>query len=214
MHVAKIKKQLPLLLRSLLFWHSFLTCKEKYLMSTNLIEAIQKKIEYATLQKVDPNNQETKEPQAISARLAQGAIPAVLTAFYKLLRTDDGCKKLISADPSAKWMGVLYEGKEGEVVEKIAQYGAVTKGQAEGYMENIANEAASLIKGSAGSPASPEKIKTYMNSQRHNILVYLPAELSMGDLLNDESLDDRTNKMEGPISNFVHKIENNLSGGE
>jgi hypothetical protein len=36
----------------------------------------------------------------------------------------------------------------------------------------------------------------------------------MGDLLNDEALDDRTNKMEGPISNFMHKIENNLSGGQ
>ena len=32
------------------------------------------------------------------------------------------------------------------------------------------------------------------------------------DLLNDDSLDDRTNKMEGPISNLMHTIENKFSG--
>jgi len=35
----------------------------------------------------------------------------------------------------------------------------------------------------------------------------------MGDILNDDTLDDRTNKMEGPISNFMHSIENKFSGG-
>jgi hypothetical protein len=58
-----------------------------------------------------------------------------------------------------------------------------------------------------------EGVRNYMNSQRHNILVYLPAALNIGDVLNDEGLDDKTNKMEGPVSNFMHKIENTLSGG-
>ena len=52
-----------------------------------------------------------------------------------------------------------------------------------------------------------------MSGQRHNILVYLPAALQLGDLLNDNAMDDRTNKMEGPVSNFMHNIENKLSGG-
>jgi hypothetical protein len=37
--------------------------------------------------------------------------------------------------------------------------------------------------------------------------------MQLGDLLKDDSLDDRTNKMEGPISNMMHNIENKLSGG-
>ena len=53
-----------------------------------------------------------------------------------------------------------------------------------------------------------------MNSQRHNILVYLPAALYMGDVLNDEGLDDKTNKMEGPVSNLMHRIENSFSDGD
>jgi hypothetical protein len=35
----------------------------------------------------------------------------------------------------------------------------------------------------------------------------------MGYLLGDESMDDRTNKMEGPISSFMHTIEDKFSGG-
>jgi hypothetical protein len=36
----------------------------------------------------------------------------------------------------------------------------------------------------------------------------------MGDVLNDGGMDDRTNKMEGPVSNLMHKIENKLGGGD
>ncbi len=184
-------------------------------MVKNIIEAIQKNLEFPALVKVDPNIQETREKyhQAITEKLAQAAIPAVLTAFYKLLRTVDGCQKFIATKPTEDWLDILYKEKEEEAVEKVAHYADVTNNQAEGYMENVADEAARLIKESGGNPASAEKIKTYMNGQRHHILVYLPAVLNMGDLLNDESLDDGTNKMEGPVSNFLHKIENNLSGG-
>jgi hypothetical protein len=38
--------------------------------------------------------------------------------------------------------------------------------------------------------------------------------MKMGDILNDEALDDRTNKMEGPVSGFMHRIENQLSKGD
>jgi hypothetical protein len=36
--------------------------------------------------------------------------------------------------------------------------------------------------------------------------LYLPAELNMGGLLDDDSLDDQANKMEGPISSLAHRI--------
>jgi hypothetical protein len=49
-----------------------------------------------------------------------------------------------------------------------------------------------------------------MNSQRHSILSHLPAAMKMGDVLNEETFDDRTNKMEGPVSSFLHRIEDIL----
>jgi hypothetical protein len=36
--------------------------------------------------------------------------------------------------------------------------------------------------------------------------MYLPAALQIGVLLNDDTLDDATNKMEGPISSLMQKI--------
>jgi len=59
-----------------------------------------------------------------------------------------------------------------------------------------------------------EAVKRYMGDQRHSILVYLPASMQLGSLLDDDSLDDRTNKMEGPISSFMHSIENKFSGND
>lgn len=185
-------------------------------MATNIVEAIQKNLGYPPLQKIDPNIQETKAKHDDSPVdiLAQAAIPGVLTAVYSFSRTEEGCRKIVSKNPESDWLGVLFKGHESEAVTKVAQYAGVTANQAEGHMENVADEAIRILKDVSGKDPRPEKVKTYMNGQRHNILVYLPAAMQMGDILNDESLDDRTNKMEGPVSNFIHKIEDKLSGGE
>jgi len=185
-------------------------------MANNILEAIQKNLGYPPMQKIDPNVQEPKEKHKDSPvdMLAQAAIPGVLTALYSFTRTEEGCRKIVSKNPESDWLNVLFKGHESEAVAKVAQYAGVTENQAEGHMENIADESVKILKEAFGKDTNPEKVKIYMNSQRHNILVYLPAAMQMGDLLNDESLDDRTNKMEGPVSNFMHKIENKLSGGE
>ena len=36
----------------------------------------------------------------------------------------------------------------------------------------------------------------------------------MGEALEDNSLDDRTNKMEGPVSSIIHNIEKAFAGTE
>lgn len=185
-------------------------------MATNIIEAIQMNLGYSHLEKIDPNSQEVKHRQDTASveKLGQGAIPAVLTALFQLTRTDEGCRTLLAGSEKQDWLSIIYRGKEKEAVEKVAQYAVVTENQAESHMENIADEAVKLVKAAAGSNPTPDKIKNYMNTQRHNILVYLPAAMNLGDILNDETLDDKTNKMEGPISNMMHKIENNMSDGD
>ncbi|HVX48921.1 MAG TPA: hypothetical protein VHB48_02150, partial [Chitinophagaceae bacterium] len=54
---------------------------------------------------------------------------------------------------------------------------------------------------------NPVAVSNFMKAQRDNILHYLPASLQIGKLLDDETLDDRTNKMDGPVSGFMHTIE-------
>jgi hypothetical protein len=179
----------------------------------NLVESIRRNLQYPELHKVDPNTQDirdhTRYPDIV--QLGQAAIPAVLTGLYKLSRSNEGCVEIINAADTGDSLAVLFKGHESEVIEKVAHYAGVSNNEAESHLENIADETIRLVKQTAKD--SPVVLKHLMSDQRHNILVCLPASLNMGDLLNDAQLDDKTNKMEGPVSNFMHKIENKFSQG-
>jgi len=185
-------------------------------MATNLVETIRQNLGYAPLHKIDPNIQESKEKwhQDVTENMAQAALPAVLTALFKFSRAHDNNEQIISSAGSEDWLHILYGGKEQEAIDKVATYAGAPADEVELNMENIADEAIRVVKSAIGTPPKPEAIKNYMNGQRHDILVHLPAALQLGDLLKDETLDDRTNKMEGPVSNFMHKIGNTMSGSD
>ena len=173
-------------------------------MAKNLVEAVQQRLGYAPLEKVDPNIQDAHDKHSSSQKLAQAAIPAVLTAIYRQTRTESGCQQVLDGNLPSQLL---------PAAENIARYAGVTPDEAQHQIETIAKESVGLLRETAARNNDLTGLKNYMSNQRHNILVYLPAGLQMGDLLNDEGLDDRTNKMEGPVSNFMHKIEDNLSGG-
>ena len=185
-------------------------------MANNIIETIQKDLGLPVLQKIDPNSQETKGKSLRSSqdKLAQAAIPAVLAALYKFTRTDERSQAIISNNDNPDWLGTFFEDKERSAVDKVALYAEVAPEEAESVMVNIADEAISTLRNSIKTKPTVDSIRSYMADQRHNILVYLPAAMQMGDILNDEAMDDRTNKMEGPVSGFMHKIEKMLSKGD
>jgi len=179
-------------------------------MVTNLVDAIQKSLGYPPLEKVDPNSQEIKGAKKMSSaqKLPQAAIPAVLAAMIKYSDGPDGIN-LLTLHENRNWLETFYGGKEKDAVRKVANYARVSEDEAQRNMEDISNEAARLVINSVKN-ADAEKLRSYMNSQRHTILSHLPAVLKMGDILNEETFDDRTNKMEGPVSSFLHKIENRI----
>jgi len=183
-------------------------------MKANIVEVIQKNLEYPELQKIDPNIQETKDNyiQSPVEKLAQAAIPAVLAGLYRLSRTAEGAAVLLQP-PKTNWLPDLFGDKKDGAVQKVAGYAGTDTAETRSQMENIATEAIRILRKDTGEDATPEKVKKYMSDHRHNILVYLPAAMAIGGMLDDEALDDRTNKMEGPVSNMVHKIEDKLSGG-
>ena len=179
-------------------------------MVTNIVEAIQQKLGYQPLKKVDPNTQEIKEANKMSAeeKLPQAAVPAVLAAMIKFSDGKDGVT-LLSANDNSNWLQTIYCGKEDEAVTKVADYAGVNPEEARAQMENIAREGVHIAREFVKTP-DPEKLRSFMNSQRHSILSHLPAAMKLGDVLNEETFDDRTNKMEGPVSSFLHKIEDIL----
>ena len=184
-------------------------------MSTTLVEFIQKKLGYPALHKVDPVDHEVKQDSEPTGRqrLAQAAIPAVLASLYKFARTEEGSRQILADDTQISWLDTILKNKEIRAVDKVAHYAGVTAPEAEDNMKLIAMEAVQAIRESVAHHRTPEAVKKYLSDQRHSILVYLPAAMQLGNLLEDDSLDDRTNKMEGPMSNLMHSIENKFSGG-
>ncbi len=183
-------------------------------MATHLVEYIQKEMGFPPLQKIDPNIQETKERSLTQRQgLAQAAIPAVLAGFFGTTRTDMGCNLILTGAASENWVNVIFQENKLYVVEKVAHYAGLSLNETALAMEDIAREAEATIRKVIGEKPTVEKLRSYMRSQRHDILVHLPAALQVGYLLHDNAMDDRTNKMEGPVSSFMHNIEDQFSGG-
>lgn len=184
-------------------------------MSTSLAEFIQKKMGYPVLQKVDPVDHEIKHESERTSRekLAQAAIPAVLASFYKFTKSEKGRNMILSEEARENWLDTILEHKKKEAVDKVSHYSGVPEDAAEENMLLIAIEAVHALRESIAHHPTHESIMKFMGEQRHAILVYLPAVMQMGSLLDDDSMDDRTNKMEGPVSNMMHNIEDRFSGG-
>jgi hypothetical protein len=184
-------------------------------MAENIVEVVQRDLGFPALQKIDPNIQSIENNSSLSSveRLAQAGIPAVLAGFFKFTRTDKGCNYILAGGGSKPWIDSIFGDNKEVIVEKIAHYSAIPADEVAINMEDIARQAVIIIHKAPGEKPTAEKLRSYMSDQRHHILVYLPASLQLGELLNDSGMDDQTNKMEGPISNLVHNIENKFSGG-
>ena len=183
-------------------------------MAINLIETIQLNLGYPALEKIDPNKQEPKNETGPANRheLGQAAIPAVLAGLFKLSQSEDGATQIIAANPDAGALQTVFERKEDVAVDKVSRYTGESVEKTRPAMERIAAEAVRLVQDAVKDNPTPARLKAFLGDQRHNILVYLPAAMQMGYLLGDNTLDDRTNKMEGPISSFMHKIEDKMAG--
>ena len=172
-------------------------------MSVNLLETIEKNSGYPPIQKIDPNTQKPKEHVD---KFNQAAIPAVLTGLYRYVQKDEGAEKILEVANSTMWVNRFFETEKDSVVRNIAAYGDRTYEETEMQMNAIANEAIRIVK--QNLPANPgiRDVKDLMSNQKKDILLYLVPALNLGQLLHDETLDDTTNKMEGPVSSMMKNI--------
>jgi len=189
-------------------------------MSVNLLEIVQQNLGYPALQKMDPNtlkvDAEAESPE--EDKFSQAALPAVLTALCEYAQADEGAAIILQTDAATKWMNKLFDSNKKETVQTIAAYANSSNEDPIAKMNAIATEAVKVAKENMPADAAIKDIKTFFSEQKNNILLYLPAELNIGEMLHDDSLDDGTNKMEGPISSLIKNIGDNFSqsatGGE
>ncbi len=177
-------------------------------MSINLLEAVQQNLGYPSLQKIDPNTQEVTadEKKPNENKFSQAAIPAVLTGLYKYVQSDEGAADLLGSGTSSTWINKIFDDSRKEVIQTISAYTKQPDDDAIAKMNDIASEAVKLVKENLPDGAGIKEVKIYFKDQRNTILLYLPATLNLGELLNDGTLDDNTNKMEGPVSSLMQSI--------
>ena len=178
-------------------------------MAINIVEAVQKALGFPELQKIDPNTQEVKKPENLSAEdyLPQAAIPTILLGVYKFSQTKEGNTELLSGQFNESLLQTLFKNKTPQIVEKVAEYTGNSIDYAGNKMEIIGRETIKVIRSTLSNNPTDASVTTFLADQKHNILVYLPASLQIGEVLSDDTIDDRSHKMEGPVSNTMHWLE-------
>jgi hypothetical protein len=183
-------------------------------MSVNLLETVQQNLGYPALQKIDPNtfkvSEETETP--VEDKFSQAAIPAVLTALCEFAQTDAGVADILQGNEGRTWMNKIFADNKEDTLRTIAAFAKQPNEDPIEKMNAIAIEAVKIIKENLPADASIKDVKAFLSDQKNNILLYLPAELNIGEMLLDDSLDDSTHKMEGPVSSLIKNIGDSFSG--
>ena len=182
-------------------------------MSINLLETVQQNLGYPPLQKIDPNTQQVKanEDKPAEDKFSQAAIPAVLTGLFNYVQSDEGASEFLKGDTTTNWLGKIFDDNRKEAIQAISAYAKQSNADPVAKMNEIANEVIKVVKANLSEPADIKAVKLFLSNQKNNILLYLPASLNMGELLHDNTLDDNTNKMEGPVSSLMQRIGSTFS---
>jgi hypothetical protein len=176
----------------------------------NLIDKIREEMGYPPFEKIDPNTQEARHEADIknaNQKTGQAAITAVLAGFYQISRTEHGFNYLLSKDKNVPWSVELFGDNAVEVVEKISRYGNSTSGEVSNLIDEAGNVTWKNVIERLDGHLDYESFKRLFTGIQTNLLQYLPPALQLGKMLHDSSIDDRTHKMEGPVSGLMHRIE-------
>ena len=179
-------------------------------MAIDLIEQVRNQLGYKPLPKIDPNTQEPASNEAPD--VGNAAIPAVLAGFYKRTRSEEAASKILNSKDENVLQELFCE-HTNEVIESVANYSRVPPEAAKTEMQKVVFAVQEVLQNHL-KETKGSTVMTFFTTQRSNILKHLPVELHMGELINDPAMDDRTNKMEGPMSGMMHTIEKIFSSSK
>jgi hypothetical protein len=173
----------------------------------NIIETIQKNLGFDALKKIDPNTQETAGEDTVmgNSAIAQAGIPAILLGIYNKLEENTDINA-ISGEPGNLLAGIFGKSSD-RIVKKIDNYSKIKDKHSEQQLEHIASESLRVVKEHVGTNTDENSVRNFVAKNKPDTLLYLPASLELGTVLNNNNLDDRTGKMEGPVSTFMRRVE-------
>ena len=173
----------------------------------NIIETIQKNLGFDTLKKINPNTQETMGEDTVmgNSAVAQAGIPAILIGIYNKLEEIPDLN-LLKAESGNLLENIF--GKSTEmVVTQVENYSKVQDKHIAQQLDHIASESLRVVKEGIGNIPDENHIRNFIAKNKPDTLLYLPPSLELGTILKNNNIDDRTAKMEGPVSTFMRKVE-------
>ena len=176
-------------------------------MAIDLLKKITEQLGY---QPLIPVSAKTLEVKGNSNDVAQGTIPAVLSGFLSLADTDTGLDAITNYNGD-DWPTILFNNKRDEALKNLSTYTGLNENQLLPEINKISQTVVNIIKNEIGDPDDkPTAIKSFLKDQKNIVLNHLPASLEMGKILNNEVIDDHTNKMQGPFSSLLNKISDSF----
>jgi hypothetical protein len=172
-----------------------------------IIESIQKNLGLMPLKKINPNTQEIMgEPVDLgNTALAQAGIPAILLGIYNRLEVDPDFSTL--QGDQGRMLEKIFGKYKDFIVDKISSYSKIQNQHNEQELEHIASESIRIIKEKTQNGVNETTVRNFVAANKPDVLLYLPPSLELGTILQNNNLDDRTGKMEGPVSTFMHRME-------
>jgi len=174
----------------------------------NIIETVQKNLGFNALEKVDPNTQQTagQESSLGNSALAQAGIPAILLGIFNSLEQNPDMN-LLDTEQTGSLMERIFGKSTDIVVSRINDYSKFPDKHNDQQLEHIASEAMRVVKAGIGEGSNESSTRKFVAMNKPDTLLYLPPSLDLGTVLKNDNLDDRTGKMEGPVSSFMRKVE-------
>ena len=114
---------------------------------------------------------------------------------------------MLNKDNHIPWSVTLFGEEAESVISSIAKYAGESSINVKNVVEETGDSAWQIATHQLEGKLDFKHFGNYMSGIRNELLDYLPPQLNLGAKLHDNSLDDRTNKMEGPVSGMVHRIE-------
>lgn len=179
----------------------------------NLIDSISEKLNIGKLRKIDPDTGLPLEDEKgdVADKFSQLAIPAVLTGFYRFTRIDANNVALLKGDEE-QTLAALFDEAHQPVITKISEVSGKPVEEVRTRMSDIAGATSQVVRENLPKDATDQNVKNFFTTHRHEILQYLDPQLQLGSLIKDDTMDDATNKMEGPVTDMVHKIGEFFTG--
>lgn len=182
----------------------------------NITETIQKNLGFGKMQKIDPNSQEVTDTEQIHGNnaIAQAGIPAVLLGLFNRLEKEPDASWLAGDQPTGSLLEKIFGNSDKKLIEQVAQYSRMPAALVKPEMEHIASEAVRVTRDNIKDLGNEDSISAFVARHKQDVLLYLPATIKLGQIVGNNNLDDRTNKMEGPISSLMHKMEKQFNSSE